>query len=183
MVSTPVGRVRGALAVAVVAAVIVGGVVGWRWWSSPGAFAATGVAGEVGARPLEGAAFTLAVGQPSRQYDGEVVHVDRVEVVLAGGSVPVTTEVGLCVPLPGADPFYVLDDVSASCEEVRPLEVGQRLVLAPGATEPYLVVEVRPAEPGRVAVTGVDVTYRRGADHLWQRGTQRLDVDLVATAR
>lgn len=175
---------RRAQAVLLLAAVLLvtGGVAGVRWWTTPDAFGGTG-AFESAPLPVDRASITTTVGGPSSAFDGEVVHVDRLEPVFGTGTAAAAATFGLCVPREGAMFIGAVRSTRTECREVLPVEPDQRVVLSPRPDEPYLVVTIEPTRPGRTTLEHVDVTYRRGAAHLWQRGTQRVRVATTVVAR
>jgi uncharacterized protein (DUF58 family) len=142
------------------------------WWTSPTALFVED----------ERVAARVAVGSPA---DVTVVPVlprrgvvlRSVEPVLADGGARADVEVLLCGrPSGGGASLTTAGDLLTTCTSVRPATPGTRT-----REDESLLVRVVPRERGDVELLGLRVRYTRDARHLWQTGTQALDVDVRVT--
>jgi hypothetical protein len=104
------------------------------------------------------------------------IHEDPETITLNGVRARVVTNtadalISYAVCQRSGEPFMAADGAAArSCEIVDDV-AGRRVSLTPAATT-TITMTVTPRRAGRVVIRGMDVTYARGSDHLWQRGTQ-----------
>lgn len=160
----PAGAGRGKRRVLVLlpAVALVLGAALW-WWSHPRAFADYGAG--LGAVTEVGEARYFGLGNPPR--DLEILAVRP--LVVAGSADAAVTGV-VCAGEAVGSGVGIGDSemVAESCRSVRE-------PAGPVTPDDKLLVEVRGASAGTVAVDGVAVTYRDGV----RRGTEVLDVDIT----
>lgn len=183
----------GAIAAVLVLAVLTTGVVvAVRWWHHPQVLGSTG-----GSYGLAGAPRPLDVYPwlaPVARGDGvqEEITVHRVRALFSVNTAQVTAKYVVCrrhvekqddgTIIAGFLSLEAADSLDPYCTRVRPVRAGTTLRLR-GSTESeggeYLVAVLTPHHPGAAHLRRLDVDYSRGARHLWQRGTQHVDQDLL----
>lgn len=149
---------------------------GW-WWTHPTLF--SDLSGEYSAdpRPVDQAAVALSVTYPP-MHGGAVVDLRSASAHFRDDSVAARATFVICR---GTTPLGLVDgDLAKWCTSV--LDLPATLQYKPSSDE-TVVMRVQPTRPGRVVIDSVTLDYRRGADHLWQQGTQTIQVGLTLTAR
>jgi hypothetical protein len=158
--------------VAAVLAALLALALAASWWTSPTALFAED--GRVAARVAVGSPADVVV-VPVLPRRGVVLR--SVEPVLADGGARADVEVLLCGrPSGGGTSSTTAGDLSATCTSVRPAGAGART-----RADESLLVRIVPRERGDVEMFGLRVRYTRDARHLWQTGTQELDVEVRVT--
>lgn len=140
-----------------------------QWWTKPSTF------GEVGnefgmkqsAPDLHPITFDMV--ERSIQEDPESITLNGVRARVVSNTADAHITFAVCQR--SGEPFMAADGAAArSCETVTDVP-GRQVRLTPAATT-TITMTVTPRRAGRVVIRGMDVTYTRGSDHLWQRGTQ-----------
>lgn len=165
-------------------ATLVGAFAGLRWWTHPTFFDDFNGTFVSSPRPLAESEMSMAVTFPASDDEstGDLTLLGA-QVVLADDSAPASASFSVCHLAAGEEPSMVVDDVAAECADLEPLRRGMAFHRGSARGEgDYVVLTVGPTEPGRVRVVGVDLQYARGAERLWQRGTERIPLDVTVRA-
>lgn len=163
-----------ALAVVLVA----GGVWAGHWWTHPTAFRTEGYGGSfvMDPRPLQDFPGLLTTGPLAT--DSETVTLGDVRHAWRSNETGSRLEVYVCTsPQDGGwfGPWSRTDSrYDRLCSDLRPAVPGTTMRLGPEGGD-QLVYRVSPRREGRSELDWIEVTYRRGAAHLFQRGTQRIE--------
>ena len=168
----------GVLAVALSAAV----TVAWHWWTHPHLLRDR-EGDAVAVIPRHRAEDPVAVAITSARDHGSPVAWtwQGARADFATNTAGATAEFSVCDTGPQfvAPEGVVLDPdvgLAQGCTAVHPLVDGTRLTYP----DPHqvLVVILRPTRAGRVHLTGVDVRYALGVEHLFRHGTDHVTVDV-----
>ena len=160
--------------------------LGIHWWTHPNLFADGGIVTSMGPRPVQKAQWTFAVVMPASglgQGHGPtpftITFTGSPDVTLRHNSERASAVVSVCTPYPEPKGTLIgaVDGTGARyCATLMPVRAG---VTMPWPTlGAYLVCTLTPRQAGHVHVTGVDFHYRLGRDHWWQRGVDRVSVDV-----
>jgi hypothetical protein len=72
-------------------------------------------------------------------------------------------------------------DLREYCTSLRPVRPGTKMRLDHGRQ--YLIASLTPSRPGRAVFAEADLTYSRDARHLYQRGTQHVEIGAITTIK
>ncbi len=170
-----------AVAVAVLA-VLVGAVSFLRWWTHPTVFGGLGDSfATSGPRPVADAALSTTVVFPRVDGEPETVTIDRAEAVFAANTAEATVSFSICHLGADEDPIGSVDRPEKYCADVVPLEPGARFRHGVPDSD-YLFATIAPTRAGVAHLAEIELTYQRGAGHLYQRGTETIRVDRKVTA-
>ena len=170
-----------ALAVAGVL-LVVGAVLGARWWTHPALFDDSGDAFVADPVPVAEAALNAGVVfPPADPKDEAVVTIRSVRAHFVTNTARATASFSICRG-GGTQIGDVHGDLHRYCPDVVPLDepTGFRYAADSGDV---LVLTVSPRQAGRARVDGVHLDYTLDGSHLWQRGGQTIAVDVTARAR
>jgi hypothetical protein len=139
------------------------------WWTKPNTFTAVGNGFLMKQTAPDLHPLTYDMVQRSIHEDPETITLNAVRARVLTNTADALITFAVCQR--SSEPFMAADGTAArSCETVTDVS-GQRVRLTPDATT-TITMTVTPRRAGRVVIRGMAVTYARGADHLWQRGTQ-----------
>jgi len=138
------------------------------WWSKPNTF--PGVGNKFSMKQTVEGLHPITFDMVARSVDDDPETITlsgvRPRVVINTADALITFAV-----CQRGEPFMSAEGTAArSCEEITDVDGGQ-VRLTPAATT-TITMTVTPRRAGRVVIRGMDVTYARGSDHLWQRGSQ-----------
>jgi hypothetical protein len=139
------------------------------WWTKPTTFTSVGNEFRLKQTTETIHPVTIDMVQRSVHEDPETITLNGVRARIATNTADALITYAVCQR--SGEPFMAADGAAArSCEIVDDV-AGRQVSLTPAATT-TITMTVTPRRAGRVVIRGMDVTYARGADHLWQRGTQ-----------
>lgn len=139
------------------------------WWTKPSTFTDVGNGFSMKQTVSDLHPVTFDMVQRSIDEDPEIITLTGVRARVGTNSAGALITFAVCQR--EGTPFMSADGTAArSCETVADVE-GQDVRLTPAATT-TITMTVTPRRAGRVVIRGMDVDYTRGANHLWQRGTQ-----------
>jgi hypothetical protein len=139
------------------------------WWTKPSTFTAVGNGFSMRQTAPDLHPVTFDMVQRSIHEDPETITLNGVRARVVTNTADALISYAVCQR--SGEPFMAADGAAArSCEIVDDV-AGRRVSLTPAATT-TITMTVTPRRAGRVVIRGMDVTYARGSDHLWQRGTQ-----------
>ncbi len=139
------------------------------WWTKPNTFTDVGNGLSMKQTVADLHPVTFDMVQRSVHEDPETITLNGVRPRVLTNTADALVTFAICQR--SGEPFMSADGVAArSCELVTDVD-GERVRLTPAATT-TITMTVTPRRPGQVVIRGMDVTYARGSDHLWQRGTQ-----------
>lgn len=164
---------RRLVAVAVLLAVC--GVLGWAtWWAThPTWFPNPG--GDQGARTVPGRALWVSVTFPNVVKPPVTLHLDSVRAHVVSDTSDASVSAFVCTNRPQFGPGLTVLGTGGNammrhfCVRRVPAH-DVDMTVGRGHPE-YLLLEMVPAQPGRLRMDRVDVTYRKGL----QRGSQGLN--------
>ena len=166
----PLDRRRIAAGLAVV--LVLGLVLAYSlWWTRPSTFTPVGNALGMRQTAPDLRPVTFDMVQLSNHRNPETITVDSVEARPVINTADALITFAICQRSDGRELFMAVNGTAArTCDSVTDV-AGRDVRLTPdGRTT--ITMTVTPRRPGRVVIKGMDVTYARGSDHLWQRGTQ-----------
>jgi hypothetical protein len=164
--------------VALVAAVLAG-----HWWTHPSLFGDLGYGFRAAPAPVSRAALAVAVTDPWNAGDAEEVSFGGAEARFAVNTARARATFSICTPSDkGLLGSAKAEDLTRFCSSLRPLP-GAPMASRSSETGEYVILRVRPTRPGRVRVVGVALDYALGRDHLFQRGTDTVAMDITVLAR
>lgn len=148
-----------------------------RWWSHPDLFPDHLDGFSADPRPLDRATLSAGVTFPAR--DGE----DDVDLTFRGAHAHLTTNTAGAVATfwicHGDPPLgYGAGPLERSCQDPTPLEPGVAMTYSPAPGSAYVVVTLAPTRAGETRLDRVDLDYSLGPDHLFQRGTESIAMDV-----
>jgi hypothetical protein len=139
------------------------------WWTKPSTFTdvGNGLSMKQTAADLHPVTFDMV--QRSVHEDPETITLNEVRARVVTTTADALITFAVCQR---SDEMFMSADGTAarSCETVTDV-AGRQVRLTPAATT-TITMTVTPRRAGRVSIRGMDVTYARESDHLWQRGTQ-----------
>ena len=140
------------------------------WWTKPSTFTAVGNGLSMRQTAPDLHPVTFDMVQRSIDEAPETITLHEVRARIVANSADARITFAVCQR--SGEPFMAVAGGTAgrSCETVTDV-AGRQVRLTPAATS-TITLTVTPQRTGRVVIRGMDVTYARGADHLWQRGTQ-----------
>ncbi|WP_435744787.1 hypothetical protein [Nocardioides sp. SYSU DS0663] len=148
------------------------------WWTKPTTFTPVGNGLGIKQTTANLHPVTFDMVQRSIHQDPETITVERIRARVATNTADASVTFAICQRK--TIPFMSASGTPArSCETVTDVE-GQRVRLTPAATT-TITMTVTPRRPGRVVIRGMAVTYSRGPEQLWQRGTQATGPVVKAT--
>lgn len=171
-----------AVVVVVATALVVGVVLGIRWWTHPDLFADDGSSSRVASKPVERATLHVGVTSPSTKERDEVelTFRDATAHFLENSAQAEAT-------------FWVCsgDNVVGTaggrlekhCDDPRRIERGTKMTYSSEPGSDYVVLTLEPTRPGGVRLDRVELDYFLGADQLYRRGTDSVDLDITVQAR
>ncbi len=162
---------------------LVAGVLGWRWWAHPTVFGDPGDGFRAAPLPVADAALSAAVTFPRVSGEPETVTLDGIHAVLSTNTARATTTFSICHLAPGESPINAVHDPGGWCHDIEPVRAGTSLRQGVGDDSDYLFVTITPRTAGVAHLARVEISYARGAGHLFQRGTESVRVDRALTAR
>lgn len=181
---------RRMLGLGLLVGVMLGAVASAWWWTHPRAFM-SGAGGEMmmKAVPLDDGPVYVGFAPDGAGRDPETVTLRSVRVRLRDNTAGATATVAVCTRRPVAAGTLALGsgtaadtpDLGKYCTSLQPVRPGVRMRIDDGRQ--YLIASVSASRPGRAVFAHADLTYSRDASHLYQRGTQHLEVDTVTTVR
>ncbi|WKN46745.1 hypothetical protein [Nocardioides sp. Arc9.136] len=140
-----------------------------RWWTKPSTFTAVGNGFSTKQAASNPHPVTFDMVQRPIHEDPETITVNGVRPRVVTNTADALITFAVCQR--SGEPFIAADGTAdRSCDSLADV-AGRKVRLAPAATT-TIAMTVTPRRAGRVVIRGMDVTYVRGADHLWQRGTQ-----------
>lgn len=168
----------------VVAVLVAGSILIGRWWSHPALFGDHGDGFSVAPRPLADSALSLAVTFPAPDGGSQEVTFRDARADFTHNSAAARASFSICHPRPEAGLIgYVKGNLRPFCSAVRPLVPGARMTYSTSERGDYVVMTLRPTRRGAVHVAGIDLDYALGWRRLFQRGTDRVAVDVTARVR
>lgn len=167
---------------AVLAIAVAGGFGAW-WWTHPTAFRDLGDSFALQPRPVDEAVLSTTVIFPKVDGEPETVTIDSLGPVFSKNTARATAAFSICHLSPGEDPIGAAHDPAEFCQDLEPFEAGASFRHGVEPDSDYLLVTLVPATAGVARLARVEIGYRLGADHLYQRGTQSIRVDRKVTAR
>ncbi|MCW2791080.1 MAG: hypothetical protein JWO76_178 [Nocardioides sp.] len=173
-----VALVVGALVITLVAAGL-----GVRWWTHPTVFGGLGDSISMGALPVADAALSTAVIFPKVDGEPETVTISSVHGVFSRNSARASASFSVCHLAAGESPIGSVHDPERYCQDIDPVRAGMSFTQGVAPESDYLFVTLAPTRPGVAHLVRVEVEYARGADHLYQRGTESIRADRKVTAR
>jgi hypothetical protein len=165
----PLDRRRVAAGLTIV--IVLGLVLAYSlWWTRPSTFTPVGNAFGMRQTAPDLHPVTFDMVQLPIHRSPETITVDSVEARPVVNTADALIAFAIC-QRSGRELFMSANGTAArSCDTVSDV-AGEDVRLTPdGRTT--ITLTVTPRRPGRVVIRGMDVTYARGSDHLWQRGTQ-----------
>lgn len=139
------------------------------WWTNPTAFTSVGNAFGFKQTTETMHPVTVDMVQRSVHADTETITLNHVSARVVTNTADARITFAVCQR--EGTPFMSANGpATRSCETVTEVE-GQQVRLTAGATA-TITMTVAPQRRGRVVIGGMEVDYTRGADHLWQRGSQ-----------
>ena len=166
-----------------VLAVLVAAALGARWWSQPSLFGKSGFgAFSAAPRPVAKAALSTTVIWPKTDGEPETVTINDAQAIFSKNSVKATATFWVCHMGAGESPIGAVHDPQDACQDIVPLEAGASYLHGVAPDSDYLVVTITPTRRGVAHLERVEVDYVRTRAHLYQQGTESLDVDCRITA-
>jgi hypothetical protein len=181
---------RRTLGLVLLAGVMLGVAAGAWWWTHPRAFmSGAGAGAKLNAVPLDDAPFYVGFADAVASKDSETVTLRSVRVRLRDNTAGATATVAVCTRRPVAEGTLVLGSGTAAtapdlrkyCTSLRPVRPGVKMRLDDGRQ--YLIASISVSRPGHAVFATADLTYSRDASHLYQRGTQHIEVGTITTLR
>lgn len=163
------------IAVAVLAVIVVVGFA-VRWWTHPTVFGGLGDSYISQPRPLATAALSTTVIFPKVEGEPEIVTIDSAEAVFSKNTAKATATFSICHLGPEEDPIGAVHDPDEFCRDIVPLEAGAQFRHGVAPDSDYLFVTIEPSSVGVARLARVEIQYKRGARHLYQRGTESIRV-------
>lgn len=180
----PRGR-RRQVALAVVGAVALAGVVfAGRWWTHPTTFFDGGDSFRAAPHPVADAALSMSVAYPGDDRIAEPITVNNISARLSINSADSRVTFWVCHLTPGERQIIDSNGTRESfCQNSEALEPPMRLTIGPHGKGDYIFATVTPKQAGVTRLAAVEVSYQRSGKHLFQRGTQTIEMDQSLTAR
>jgi hypothetical protein len=167
------------------------GVAGGAWWwTHPRAFISGAGAGmKLDPVPLDDIPFYVGFADAGASKGSETVTLRSVRVRLRDNTAGATATVAVCTRRPvaegtlalGSGTAATMPDLGEYCTSLRPVRPGVKMRLDDGRQ--YLIASISAARPGRAVFVEADLTYSRDARHLYQRGTQHIEVGTITTVQ
>ena len=162
---------RGLIVAGLLVVAILGLVLAYSlWWTKPTTFA--GVGNGFGFRQTTETMHPVTVDMVQRSVhaDAETITLNDVSPRVVTNTADALITFAVCRQSEES-PFMSADGPARrSCENVTEVE-GQQVRLAADATT-TITMTVAAQRHGRVVIEGMEVSYTRDSDHLWQRGSQ-----------
>lgn len=162
--------------------VVMATVIGVRWWTHPTLFGDLGDSFASDPLPAAEASLSAAVTFPQVDGEPETVTIDGATAVFSQNTAEATATFSICHLGAGEDPILVAHDPARYCQDIQPLEAGATFHHGHAPDSDYLLITITPTTDGVAHLARIDVAYRRGASHLYQRGTESIRVDRKVTA-
>jgi hypothetical protein len=161
-------------------------VLAWQWWRHPDLLPDDGGEWGTAPRPVADAALAFAITSPTAKGAPTTLTWHGGRAVFSTNSAHAQSEFSLCEVRPevvrsGIFFGWPVSGLSRFCSAIHPVAPGMRLTY-PNRHE-FLMMTLTPTRPGSVRVTGVDIDYALGADHLFRRGTDHVELVAHFTAR
>ena len=171
-----------AVAVAGVLVLVTAGL-GLRWWTHPTVFVDLGDSFSAEPRPVAEAALSSAVIFPNIDDEEETITIKGVEAVFANNSAEAAATFWICHLSAGETPIGSVHDPGEYCRDIVPASAGASFHYDRYPDGDYLFVTITPTRAGVARLARVEVTYARGPQHLYQRGTESIRADRTVTAK
>ncbi|HEX5561761.1 MAG TPA: hypothetical protein VFX52_08970 [Nocardioidaceae bacterium] len=181
---------RRTLGLVLLVGVMLGVAAGAWWWTHPRAFmSGAGAEMKLSAVPLDDLPFYVGFANAGASRDPETVTLRSVRVRLRDNTAGATATVAVCTRRPVADGTLAFGsgtaattpDLGKYCTSLQPVRPGVTMRLDDGRQ--YLIATISVSRPGRAVFANADLTYSRDASHLYQRGTQHIEVGTITTVR
>lgn len=163
-------------------ALVIAGLVGWRWWTHADAFEEGAAGFKASPRPVAEAALTTTVIMPKDSGEVERITIKGLDATFDRNGAAAKATFGVCHMSQGQDPIGFVHDPAEACANLEPVELPMEFTYGVAPDSDYLTVTITPRKPGTARLTGVTIDYER-PDHFDQRGEQILDLDTTVTAR
>lgn len=167
---------------AAVVAFVVAAAIGVRWWTHPTVFGDVGDSISVGPLPVSEASLSTALTFPKVGGEPETVTISGAKAFFSENTAKATATFAICDRGPGEDPIGAVRDPGSCCQNVVPLIAGATFRYDPAPDSDYLIVTITPTRGGVATLALVELAYERGASHLFQRGTESIQVDRKVAA-
>ncbi len=165
--------------------VVVALPLGYRWWTHPHLLPDSRDSVFMAPQPVDQAALAFPVLSPVAKGHPTRLTWHGASAVLAKNTAHATVAYSLCDTGQQLDTdlsySWAVTDLIQICSAQRPLTDGTHLTY-PNRHQ-LVLMTITPSRPGRVHVTGIDVHYTLGADHLFQHGIDHVGLDVHLTAR
>lgn len=162
---------------AAVLALLVMAGLGVRWWTHPTAFGNLGDSVIGMARPVEEAALSTTVIFPQVEGRPETIRITGLRAVFRRNTARATATFSICHMTAGEDPIGSVQHPEDSCADIEPVDDEASFLHGVHPASDYLFVTITPTVRGVAHLARVEVTYERGARHLFQRGTESIRAD------
>jgi len=168
------------------AALLVALPLAWHWWTHPHLIQGSDhVETVVAPQKRAEAAVAVAITSPRAHGDPVTLIWHGAHAFLSTNTARARASYSVCDTGPEfVRPTGVILDpdraLTQFCTAVRPLTDGAKLTY-PNPRQ-VVILTLRPTRPGRVHVTGVDVTYALGVEHLFRHGTDHVALDVRFSA-
>lgn len=169
--------------VAVVAvALVVGVVLGVRWWTQPDLFRDNGADIVRPPVPVKKAKVHVAVTFPPVQERGDTSLTFRdVEADFSTNTADAETRFWLCSD--EAPSAVSRGPLRTICPDPQRISEGTRMTWSSASDSDRVVVTLVPRAPGVARLDEVVLDYALGAGDLYRRGTDTVDLDVTVKAR
>lgn len=122
----------------------------------------------------------------TRTGHDETITLTDFQVHFSTNTAGAAAELSVCLPRNVGDAAFgngTPKDLGDYCRDLRPIKGDTRMHVGPFARGEYLILTVRPTEPGTATIDDIALSYRRDGSHLFQRGTQHIDEVRILTVK
>lgn len=172
----------GATAIAGVLVLVLAGL-GLRWWTHPTLFGGLGDTFFAKPRPVAEASLSSTVIFPNVHDAEETITFKNFKAVFSNNTAEAKATFSICHLSAGEMPIGAVHDPEEYCRDIVPAGAGAAFHYDRYPDGDYLFVTITPTRAGAARLARVEVTYARGRQHLYQRGTESIRVDRKVTAK